>query len=203
MTQIHKYTKTQIQILLYCADLSSDILCRHLRFLCLALLGRSKRRPRGQTRSMMMMILIETMMMMMLIETMMMMMTLMLTMMMMMMFWWLMFDDWCFDWDEDVDNDDVASNHWREQNQCIAMSHCISQNQQDNNKRHCKTNLPKSNTLSVNLQKQIYTARRDLPIGSRPPLWSQVHPACPCTSQFHQPTCFQVRWEPVWLASHQ
>ena len=85
MTQIHKYTKTQIQILLYCADLSSDILCRHLRFLCLALLGRSKRRPRGQTRSMMMMILIETIMMMMLIETMMMMMMLIETRMLIMM----------------------------------------------------------------------------------------------------------------------
>ena len=70
----------------YCDDLSSDILCRHLGFLCLALLGRSKRRPRGQTRSMMMMITMMMMkMMMMMMMTIMMTMTTMTTTMMMMM----------------------------------------------------------------------------------------------------------------------
>ena len=48
------YFLSPVSVFLYCDDLSSDILCRQLRFLCLALLGRSKRRPGGQTRSMLM-----------------------------------------------------------------------------------------------------------------------------------------------------
>ena len=48
------YFLSPVSVFLYCDDLSSDILCRQLRFLCLALLGSSKRRPGGQTRSMLM-----------------------------------------------------------------------------------------------------------------------------------------------------